>query len=100
MILKFLKRYNYLFVVIVVGVAISCDNAQNHIELGDKFVLEGKPDKAIEEYKRAVALDTNADEIYYKLGDIYSKKENFSALEPYVMIYFSFALAFNLIIFT
>ena len=75
MILKFLKRYNYLFVVIVVGVAISCDNAQNHIGLGDKFVLEGKSEKAIEEYKRAIEMDTNAADVYYKLGNIYFKKE-------------------------
>ncbi len=75
MFLKFLKRFNYIFVIIVVSVAISCDNVQNHIELGDKFVLEGKHEKAIEEYKRAVEMDTNAVEIYYKLGDIYFKKE-------------------------
>ena len=76
MILKFLKRYNYLFVVIVVGVVMSCDNAQNHIELGDKFVHEGNPDKAIAEYKRALELDTNAAEVYYKLGEIYLKTGN------------------------
>ena len=75
MILKFLKKYNFLFVVVMVGVAISCDNAQNHIGLGDKFAIEGKLDKAIEEYKIAIDLDTNAAEIYCKLGDIYFKKE-------------------------
>ena len=75
MILKFLKKYNFLFVVVIVGVAISCDNAQNHIGLGDKFAIEGKLDKAIEEYKVAVGLDTNAAEIHCKLGDVYFKKE-------------------------
>ena len=75
MILKFLKKYNFLFVVVMVSVVISCDNAQNHIGLGDKFVIEGKLDKAIEEYKLAVDLDTNAAETYCKLGDVYFKKE-------------------------
>ena len=70
----FQKRYCYLFVVLLIGIVIGCDNAQNHIELADKLILDDKPDKAIEEFKRAIELDENIAAVYYKLGDIYFKK--------------------------
>ena len=71
----FLKRYRYLFVVFLIGIATSCDNAQNHIDLADKLILDDKPDKAIEEYKQAIDIDKNIAEVYYKLGDVYFEKE-------------------------
>jgi translation initiation factor 2 alpha subunit (eIF-2alpha) len=61
---EFLKRYRYLFVVFLIGIVIGCDNAQNHIDIGDKLVLEDKTDKAIEEYKQAIDIDKNIAEVF------------------------------------
>ncbi|MFQ5688435.1 MAG: tetratricopeptide repeat protein, partial [Candidatus Scalindua sp.] len=76
MFFKVHKRYGYFFaILLLIGMVIGCDNAQDHIELADKHILDDKPDKAIEEYKQALDLDKNIAEVHYKLGDIYIKKK-------------------------
>ncbi len=39
---EFLKRYRFLFVVFLIGIVTSCDNAQNHVDLADKLILDNK----------------------------------------------------------
>ena len=75
MVFSFLRKYKYLIVILLSGVVVSCERASNHVELGDKFVLENNLHKAVGEYKQAIKLDENIAEVYYKLGDVYFKMD-------------------------
>ncbi len=75
MILNFLRKYKYLIVILLSGIVVSCERAGNHIELGDKFVLENNLHKAVKEYKQAIKLEENIAEVHYKLGDVYFKMD-------------------------
>jgi len=52
------------------------ETEESLIELGKFYFINGKYDKAIEEFKKAIALNPGKSETYYNLGLVYEAKNN------------------------
>ncbi|MEN6468674.1 MAG: tetratricopeptide repeat protein, partial [Smithella sp.] len=62
--------------------------ASSYAGLGYAYLASGNPDKAIENYLKALKYDREDDEIYANLGDAYEKKGLYSeALKAYKSAY-------------
>jgi len=51
-------------------------DAESHLSLGELYYRHGEPDKAIDEYNKAITLRADFQEAYYRLGIAYMKKGN------------------------
>ncbi len=57
---------------------------QNHNNLGDLYARQGKLEKAVEEFKKAIALKPNYADAYHNLGNIYQQMNKIDqAIESY-----------------
>jgi len=52
------------------------ETEESLIELGKFYFINGKYDKAIEEFKKAIELNPRNSETYYNLGLVYEAKNN------------------------
>jgi tetratricopeptide (TPR) repeat protein len=53
---------------------INAGSARLYQEMGDQYLVQGKLDKAIESYEKAMAADPSIPEVHFLLGQCYLKK--------------------------
>ena len=70
--LKDLNRVRLLFDEMIVGLG---DSAQIHVHFGHAYWRTGYPDRAIEEFKRALAKDSKVAQAHYFLGLAYLERD-------------------------
>ncbi|MDP8202236.1 MAG: tetratricopeptide repeat protein [Candidatus Tenebribacter burtonii] len=73
-----------IYVLLFSLILISCDPSVNYFKKGNEYAEDGKYDKALEFYQKALDINPSLASVYYKMGIVYNDMKKYNeALECY-----------------
>lgn len=76
-----MKAVIFIFLLLIPVCAIFAQSERKYIREGNELYFDGKPDKAIEEYDKALNEAPESPEAYFNKGNAYLKQEDFESAQ-------------------